>query len=162
MIKSWSSTQQIFCCLKWRCRIVCAHQRTSQTKGIISMLMDFDLKLDGKVCTVASAAIGISYRPSLGRTRHMDVQYLWIQDELEKVGTKDNLADVLTKLLPHDVMLKHLLALDIELGQTGRRRHLNLCEKLCAGRWLTVIFEIPGVMCNGQHESDDDTRWLSL
>ena len=33
-----------------------------KTKGIMSTLMGFDLNLDGKVCTDASAAIGISYR----------------------------------------------------------------------------------------------------
>ena len=125
MIKSWSSTQQIAALSSGEAELYALTKGASQTNGIISILMDFDLNLDGKVCTDASAAIGISYRRGLGRTRHLDVQDLWIQDEitqgrlkLEKVGTKNNPADILTKVLPRDVMLKHLLALDIKLGQT--------------------------------------------
>ena len=98
--------------------------------------MDFDLYLDGKVCTDASAAIGISYCRGLGRTRHLDVQYLWVQDEitrgrlkLEKVGTKNNPAEIHTKVLPHDVMLKHLLALDVELGQAPAMKAPELVWK---------------------------------
>ena len=44
----------------------------TQTKGISSMLMDFDLKFDATVCTDASAAISMSYRRGLGRNRHFD------------------------------------------------------------------------------------------
>ena len=97
----------------------------SQTKGIMSMLMNFDLTFDGTVCTDASAAMGISNRRGLGRTRHLNVQYLWIQEEVaegrlkvDKVGTKENSADILTKAVGRDVMLRHLQALDIELGNT--------------------------------------------
>ena len=46
----------------------------------------------------AAAALGIAYRRGLGdKTRHVKVQYLWIQDavenkelEIEKVGTLEN------------------------------------------------------------------------
>ena len=73
------------------------------------------------------------FRRGLGRTRHFDVQYLWIQEEVaegrlkvEKVGTKENPADILTKAVGRDVMLKHLQALDIELSNTHAFKALEL------------------------------------
>ena len=59
------------------------------------MLVDFGLTFDGTVCTDASVAMGISFRRGLGRTRLLDVQYLWIHEEVaegrlkvDKVATK--------------------------------------------------------------------------
>ena len=125
MIKSRCSTQQIVAFSSGEAELYAPTKGARPTKGIISMLVDFDLNLDGKVCMDASAAIGISNRRGLGRTRHLDVQYLWIQDEitqgrlkLVEVGTKNSPAGTFTKVLPRDVMPKHSLELDIELGQT--------------------------------------------
>ena len=125
VIKSWSSTQQLVALSSGEAELYALIKGASQTKGIISMLMDFGLTFDGTVCTDASAAMRISFREGLGRTRHLDVQYLWIQEEVaegrlkvDKVGTTENPADILTKAVGRDVMLKHLQALDIELSNT--------------------------------------------
>ena len=107
--------------LKWRSGTVRPHQGCqSDKKGIISMLVDFGLTFDGRVCRDASAAMGISFR---SRTRHLDVQYLWILEEgaegrlkVDKVATKENTADILTKAVGKDVMQKPWQALDIELS----------------------------------------------
>ena len=51
-----------------------------------------------------SAAIGIARRKGLGKSRHLDVTDLWIQDRikskaihLSKVAGAENVADILTK-----------------------------------------------------------------
>ena len=57
--------------------------------------------------TDASAALSIAYRSGAGgRTRHVKVQYLWVQGTVSrkdlrvaKVGTSENPADMLTKFL---------------------------------------------------------------
>ena len=56
------------------------------------------------VHTDSTAAIGIFSRRGLGKTRHIEVQYLWIQQSVhkkefavKKIGTNDNPTDVLTK-----------------------------------------------------------------
>ena len=89
------------------------------------MLMDFGMQSDGKVCTDASAAIGMVFRRGLGRTRHIDVQYLWVQAEVaegklrvEKVHTWSNPADLLTKAVGHDILARHLEALDLRVDAT--------------------------------------------
>ena len=131
LIKSWSSTQQLVALSSGEAELYALIKGASQIKGIISMLVDFGLTFDGTVCTDASAAVGISFQRGFGRTRHLDVQYLWIQEEVgrlkvDKVATKENPADILTKAVERDVMLKHLQALDLELSNTRAVKALEL------------------------------------
>ena len=60
----------------------------------------------------------------MGRTRHIQVQYLWIQDqisskalEIKKIGTHDNLADQLTKPVTEEKMKNHLEGTHQKLAQ---------------------------------------------
>ena len=75
----------------------------TQTKELISMMADFGEKV-ATVCPDPSAAIGIAHRQGLGKTRHIEVQYLWIHHEVKegklivkKVGTNNNPADLFDK-----------------------------------------------------------------
>ena len=80
------------------------------------MAMDFGLFPQGRVHTDSSAAIGIASRSGLGgKARHIQVQYLWIQEkvksgklEMRKVDTKKNVADLLTKSLGTELFETHV------------------------------------------------------
>ena len=57
--------------------------------------------MKGEVWSDASAALGIIYRRSLGKTRHIHTGHLWIQEiaarerlKFKKVLGRDNLADL--------------------------------------------------------------------
>ena len=70
------------------------------------MLSDFCIKVTGQVLSDSTAALGIAHRKGLGRTRHIRVQYLWIQEKVDKkeiqlgkVHTHKNIADLMTKHL---------------------------------------------------------------
>ena len=74
--------------------------------GFRSLLEDFGIstKLNLIVKTDSSAAKGMRSRRGLGKQRHISTRYLWIQDRvarqdltIQKVGTKEQLADILTK-----------------------------------------------------------------
>ena len=76
----------------------------SQAKGLCSLLDDFGLATSISVHTDSTAAIGIVSRRGLGKTMHIEVRYVWIQQSVhkkevavKKIGTQDNPADVLTK-----------------------------------------------------------------
>ena len=45
------------------------------------MMADFDEKVEATVCSETPAAIDIAHRQGLGKTRHMEVQYLWKKRE---------------------------------------------------------------------------------
>ncbi len=132
VIKSWSSTQQVIALSSGEAELYAILKGASQTKGLMSMLLDYSYELTGTVKTDASAAIGMAHRQGLGRTRHIDVQYLWIQSEvadntlkIDKVRTDDNVADLLTKSLKPEIMKRHLdfanIILDTSRAATAPR-----------------------------------------
>ena len=128
MIKSWSTTQQVIAMSSGEAELYAMVKGASQTKCLMSMMLDYGLEVDAKVCSDVSAAIGIAHRRGLGKTRHSQVQYLWVQNEVaegrrlvKKIGTDDNPADLLTKALAQDKAEKHLEALDINLKKSRAR-----------------------------------------
>ena len=76
--------------------------------------------------TDSTAAIGIAYRNGLGRTRHIRVQYLWMQEKLsdeelklEKVAGTINNADLMTKHVKREDKERHMKAMGLEV-RSGR------------------------------------------
>eukprot|EP00971_Amphidinium_carterae_P252082 5005057-Amphidinium_carterae.1 len=66
----------------------------------------------------SSAARAFAQREGLGKQKHVHTRLLWIQEQVEqgrigikRVGTRDNEADMLTKPLPANVVMKHLTSL---------------------------------------------------
>jgi hypothetical protein len=79
------------------------------------MLKDMGFNLSLEVLTDASAAKGIASRRGLGKTRHIQVHYLWVQERvgkgdivLKKVWGGENPADLLTKGLDRPKLLRCL------------------------------------------------------
>ena len=93
------------------------------------MMKDMCVEVKVRVSTDASAARGICMRKGPGKVRPIEVNQLWVQEaialgriSLGKVGTQDNLADVLTKHLTKDQLI-------VLTGRTGSwslggRQHL--------------------------------------
>ena len=84
----------------------------------MSLALDFGMKLGAHLQSDSSAALGILHRKGLGRTRHINVQYLWLQEatddpnfSLGKISTKDNPSDILTKAVSANVLDVHMKAL---------------------------------------------------
>ena len=79
------------------------------------MAADFGDEITVAIWSDATAAIAIAQRGALGKLRHIQTQYLWIQERvaskdvsLGKVLGTENPADLLTKHLPRETMAKHL------------------------------------------------------
>ena len=56
----------------------------AQALGIMALAIDFGIELEARVHTDASATLGVINRKGLGRLRHINVQYLWLQDRQSK------------------------------------------------------------------------------
>ena len=89
--------------------------------GVVAMCRDlgFDMKLE--VYTDASAAKGIASRRGLGKTRHIAVHYLWVQERvrlgdfcLYKCKGTENPADLLTKHLDRNKLQGFLKFIGME------------------------------------------------
>ena len=70
----------------------------------------------------ASAGISMGSRRGLGKAKHVDTQYHWVQErvaqrnfKIKKVGTSDMLADVLTKPVAEATMNKALLGMNFHV-----------------------------------------------
>ena len=101
---------------------------TSEAKGVASLVKDLSGKEAGKISvyTDASAAIGITQRQGIGKTRHIDVGLLWIQQntkngevDVNKVDGALNPADMFTKAVPAEVTWRHMEAMGFE-SREGR------------------------------------------
>eukprot|EP00971_Amphidinium_carterae_P094897 1877755-Amphidinium_carterae.1 len=85
---------------------------------------DLGLKLGVKIVGKANMRVGVhsnssaarvfAQREGLGNQKHVQTRLLWIQEQVEqgrigiqRMGTRDNEADMLTKPLPANVVKKH-------------------------------------------------------
>ena len=100
--------------------------------GAQAMFADWGLKVDVRVFSDSSAARRICSRRGLGKTRHVQTRYLWIQEKVsnkeirvEAVHTQSNLSDLCTKPLPQEVCLKHMGTMGFEF-QEGRNTTAKL------------------------------------
>ena len=135
LLKSWSSTQSIIALSSGEAELYALMKVAVQVLGTIAMANDFDFVCSGKVRTDSTAAIGIVSRTGLGgRSRHVRVQYLWIQEAvkrseftLEKVLTDHNVADLLTKYLSKEPFMRHLVTMGFEFreGIADNARTIN-------------------------------------
>ena len=91
------------------------------------------MKMKLRVYTDSSAARGHSLRKGLGRMRHIDMYYMWVQQRiargdfvLDKVDGSVNCADMMTKYLNADRLYKLMLLHNLHY-QAGRA---ELCPAL--------------------------------
>ena len=119
-VKSWSATQATIALSSGEAELYSIVKGASQTLGLIAMAADFGYEVKGTIHTDANAAIGIASRQGLGKTRHVRVQYLWVQERarggdlaMRKVLGTENPADLLTKHLAASDMVRHLEALGV-------------------------------------------------
>ena len=118
-LKTWSSTQQVIATSSGEAELYALVKGAAQAKGICSILGDLNVVCAARVSTDATAAIGIVFRKGLGKMRHIDVQYLWLQEEvaerrlvMQKIATESNPADLFTKPLASQKIEKHLASMD--------------------------------------------------
>ena len=91
---------------------------TSELKGIVSLLKDLGYEKNPVLAIDAKATEHILHRKGIGKLKHIDVAYLWIQDEVRsqrlkvrRVRYEDNIADLGTKPLSKAVIAKHCLTM---------------------------------------------------
>ena len=125
-IKSWSSTQNLIALSSGEAEYYGVVKAASVALGTQAMLKDMGFVLPIEVMTDASAAKGIASRIGLGKTRHIQVHFLWVQERvnngdivLKKVWGKENPADMLTKYLCRDNIEKCLTLSGLQY-MTGR------------------------------------------
>ena len=125
-LKTWSSTQAIIALSSGEAEYYGVVKASSVGLGCKAMLHDMNTKVNLEVFTDAEAAKGIASRTGLGKTRHISVHFLWVQEKIRtgaiklfKVKGSENPADLLTKHLPVKTltMLMNLYGFDYASGR---------------------------------------------
>ena len=105
-IKSWSKTQALVALSSGESELYATLKAAAETLGMISLMKDLGWNVSGEVWGDASAALGIINRRGLGKTRHHDIGFLWIQQTAAQ--KQINFKKVLGKVNPADLFTKHL------------------------------------------------------
>ena len=101
-------------------------KRAAVGLGLQSLLEDWGLKLEVIVLSDSSAARGFSQRVGLGKMRHVQTRYLWLQERVKEghirvlaIRGKNNPADLLTKALSGKLIEKFTRTLGFEAVAVG-------------------------------------------
>ena len=82
------------------------------------MVFDWGFEVKPVLAIDAKATEHILHRQGIGKLKHIDVAYLWVQDEIRsqriqvrRIRSEENVADLGTKPLSRAVIAKHCLTL---------------------------------------------------
>ena len=104
VLKTWSKRQSCTATSSGEAELHSLAKGMAEALGIRSVAADLGWEVKLRIWTDSSAAKSIASRTGIGRTRHIDVSYLWVQEiarmnftRLKKIDGRDNVSDVLTK-----------------------------------------------------------------
>ena len=121
VIKSWASTQAVVALSSGEAEYYAILKGVSVARGTQAMADDLGIFLPITVYTDSSAAKGMAMRRGLGKTRHLEVIYLWLQHlvhrgevRVKKIPGSENPADLMTKHLSEKDMQAHRVRMECE------------------------------------------------
>ena len=133
VLKSWSTTQATIAFSSAEAELYSLVKGAAQTLGILPLARDLGVLMRATVHTDASAALSIIQRQGNGELRHVSTQFLWIQEktrneafDVAKIPGEENPADVLTKNVPADILMRHLESMNVELKDDRAETAPNL------------------------------------
>jgi hypothetical protein len=133
--KSWSSTQASVALSSGEAEYFSVVKAAAEGLGIQAIARDLGWDLRVRLWVDSSAAKAISSRRGLGKIRHLDVRFLWLQErvacrdlEIRKIAGVVNPADVLTKPKSQREMASLLHAVGV-----------SMCEQPKASRVQNVV-----------------------
>ena len=116
--QTWSATQKSITLSSGEAELVAAVKMSTEIFGLMQLMQDWGVRMEGKVMTDSSAALGVVRRKGNGRMRPIRVGTLWVQEKeesgeltYEKVKGEKNPGDLMTKGLSQRVMEIHMQAL---------------------------------------------------
>ena len=125
-IRHWSTTQSTISLSSGEAELHGISKGMQHALGLQSLYKDLGLRVELRVHSDATAAIGIARRRGLGKLRHLDCEDLWIQQkvrskeiQLLKVLGAENPADILTKYIDQKTLSAALARMGM-VSESGR------------------------------------------
>ena len=122
-----SKTQSVIATSTGEAEFYAVVSAISNALGLQSVLIDLGVQTQVRIGMDASAGLGMISRRGLGRAKHIQVQYLWVQQVVannmvkpHKIRGEDNRSDLMTKHLqaPRLVKLLQAMGYDYVDGQS--------------------------------------------
>ena len=112
-VKTWSSTQGTIALSSGEAELYANVEGAARAMGAQSLVDDLGWSLSLVMFTDSSAEKSIASRQGLGKVRHLETKYLWLQQavfqkriDIRKIKGTENPADILTKYLSFADMQK--------------------------------------------------------
>ena len=105
-IKTWSTTQKTRATSSAEAEFYAIVEGASRGLGFKSLAADLGSNLEIIIFSDASAGRSLAFRKGLGKVRHIETKYLWIQDLIKEGRLK--LLKVKGTSNPSDIGTKHL------------------------------------------------------
>ena len=126
LIKTWSKTQATIAKSSAESELYGIVRATCETLGLITLMEDLGGTASARLHMDATAASGIVDREGVSKVRHLDVNILWLQEQLAgdkvpllKVLGTENSADLATKHLSQDMIHKHTERMNLGFREGG-------------------------------------------
>ena len=123
-VRGWSTNQAVIALSSGEAEYYAALKGASAALGYQAMLIDIGMHVSVPLFTDSSAARGIIHRAGLGKLRHLETGYLWLQAavagkrlQVRKVLGAKNPADLFTKYLTSLDMWKHLESMNMSIEE---------------------------------------------
>jgi len=134
-IKTWSSTQAIVSLSSGEAEYYAMLKGGCVGLGVRSLAEDIGMQLDVRLQTDSAAAKGVANRMGLGKTRHIAVCFLWLQEQvrhgeilIEKIDGDKNAADLMTKHLSKEIGERHAEAVGLEKREGRHEKALKVSQ----------------------------------
>ena len=141
LIRAWSTTQAVVALSSGEAELYGVIRASQEGLGFQSMLKDFGIKVPVSVAADASAALGVVRRKGLGKLRHIETNFLWVQDvaagkkiEYVKQPGSENPSDICTKHVARDLCETHCkaMACGFVQGKSEQGFSIGLVEAMAA------------------------------
>ena len=166
----WCKTQAVVALSSADAEVYGLVRALAETMGLISMYKDLGTHMNGVVLGDASTALAIVARRGLGKFRHLETNYLWIQEKaakgdlnFKKVAGVDNGADLFTKTLSWNEIQSHIHKLssqfvqnEIKVNYVGARP--NRQSPSNTARDGSCRRQKPGSVDSNRHEFSNKTH----
>ena len=127
-VRTWASTQSTIATSSGEAEFYALIESASRGLGMQTLALDLGHELGVDLFCDASAGRSMAFRKGLGKVRHMDTKYLWIQDLVKtgrlsvlKIKGTSNPADVGTKHLVISEMEDKLLSVGLRIVKRQRK-----------------------------------------
>ena len=122
LIKSWSKSQSVVATSSGEAELYALTKGVAEGLGVRALLADLGFNAKLRVWTDSSAAKSITARTGMGKMRHVETQYFWVQQVVSqglvkvcKIPGELNPADILTKPKSKREMEPLLRSVNVEL-----------------------------------------------